>query len=58
MKFNDNSKKLQSLLSKRRQLTNDKKTSIIKVSASDSQLNDTIKNFNEARQYAKKNNFK
>ena len=54
---NDNSKKFQELLAKRRQLTNDKKTSIKKVSASDSQLNDTIKNFNETKQYTKKISF-
>lgn len=56
--INDNSKKFQELLAKRRQLTNDKKTNINKVSASDSQLNDTIKNFNESKQYEKKIIFK
>lgn len=54
---NDNSRKFEELLAKRRNLANDKKTTITKVSASDSQLNDTIKNFSEAKQYAKKINF-
>ena len=54
---NGNSKRFQELLAKRRKLANDKKTSISKVSASDSQLDDTIKNFNEAKQYTKKISF-
>lgn len=50
----DDSKNFEKLVAKRRKLANSKKNTITKVSASDSQLDDTINNFNEAKQYAKK----
>lgn len=53
----DDSRKFEELVAKRRKLANGKKNTITKVSASDFQLDDTIKNFNEAKQYAKKINF-
>lgn len=40
----ENSNKFEKLLEKRRQLSKENKSTIIKVSASDSQLSDTIKN--------------
>ena len=50
----DDSKNFEKLVAKRRKLANSKKNTITKVSASDYQLDDTINNFNEAKQYAKK----
>lgn len=53
----NNSKKFEELLAKRRNLSKNN-TNICKVSASDSQLKDTIKNFNESKQYEKILNLK
>lgn len=46
-------KKFEELLNKRRKLASKNKNTVHKVSTSDSQLNDIIKNFNESKQYKK-----
>ena len=49
--INKNSEKFEGLLAKRKTLAKDKKNSICKVSAADSQLNDILVNFNEENLY-------